>query len=322
MLPPLPETIGFSYGSPAIDAGNNLDVTASTDLDGNPRIVDVPSVPDSGNGTPPIVDMGAYEFQILTYGLTVIRAGSGSGSVSSIPAGIDCGTTCTAQYLPGTLVTLTATPFISSTFTGWSGAVVSMANTITLTADMAKDVTATFTLKTYSITPTAGANGTITPDTPQTVNYGASQMFTITPNIGYHITDVGVDGSSIGAVSAYTFTNVTANHTITAAFGVNASTLYTLTVMLVGKGQGQVASLPPGLTCASGSCTATFAADAVVTLTATPLTATVFAGWSGAVVTTTNPLILTMDATKQVTATFHSYKIFLPLDHSQWVVKA
>jgi hypothetical protein len=49
--------------SPAIDAGNNGAVPAgiTTDLDDNPRFVDLPSVPDTGNGTPPIVDMGAYE---------------------------------------------------------------------------------------------------------------------------------------------------------------------------------------------------------------------------------------------------------------------
>jgi uncharacterized repeat protein (TIGR01451 family) len=48
-------------GSPAIDAGNNDGVTAATDLDGNPRRVDIPTAPDTGNGTAPIVDMGAYE---------------------------------------------------------------------------------------------------------------------------------------------------------------------------------------------------------------------------------------------------------------------
>ena len=47
--------------SPAIDAGNNAAITATTDLDGYPRRMDVPSVPDTGSGTPPIVDMGAYE---------------------------------------------------------------------------------------------------------------------------------------------------------------------------------------------------------------------------------------------------------------------
>jgi len=49
--------------SPAIDAGNNAAVPpgVTTDLDGNSRFVDIPTVPDTGSGTPPIVDMGAYE---------------------------------------------------------------------------------------------------------------------------------------------------------------------------------------------------------------------------------------------------------------------
>ena len=52
-------------GSPCIDAANNLFVPLgiTTDLDGNPRFVDDPDTPDTGNGDPPIVDMGAYEFQ-------------------------------------------------------------------------------------------------------------------------------------------------------------------------------------------------------------------------------------------------------------------
>ncbi len=52
-------------GSPCIDAADNSAVPQdiTTDLDGNPRFVDDPSTPDSGNGVPPIVDMGAYEFQ-------------------------------------------------------------------------------------------------------------------------------------------------------------------------------------------------------------------------------------------------------------------
>ena len=55
----------LAAGSPCIDAGDNTAVPAgiTTDLDGNPRFVDDPSTIDSGNGDPPIVDMGAFEFQ-------------------------------------------------------------------------------------------------------------------------------------------------------------------------------------------------------------------------------------------------------------------
>lgn len=51
--------------SSCIDAGNNYSVTVATDLEGNPRFWDISGVIDTGNGTPPIVDMGAYEVRIL-----------------------------------------------------------------------------------------------------------------------------------------------------------------------------------------------------------------------------------------------------------------
>ena len=56
----------LSPGSPSIDAGDNTAVPLeiTTDLDGNPRFVDDPDTPDTGNGDPPIVDMGAYELQV------------------------------------------------------------------------------------------------------------------------------------------------------------------------------------------------------------------------------------------------------------------
>jgi hypothetical protein len=53
--------------SPAIDAGFNAAITITTDLAGNPRFVDLPTVSDTGSGAPPIVDMGAYERQIYIY---------------------------------------------------------------------------------------------------------------------------------------------------------------------------------------------------------------------------------------------------------------
>ena len=60
--------------SPAIDAGNNAAVPSgvTTDLDGSPRIVDIASVPDTGSGTAPIVDMGAYEAQLYEAQLIVL----------------------------------------------------------------------------------------------------------------------------------------------------------------------------------------------------------------------------------------------------------
>ncbi|MBW8041263.1 MAG: hypothetical protein FVQ85_14840, partial [Planctomycetes bacterium] len=74
---------------------------------------------------------------------------------------------------------------------------------------------------TYSITASAGSGGTISPSGSTQVNSGGAQTYTITSNTGYSISDVLVDGSSVGAVSSYSFTNVTANHTIAASFAIN-----------------------------------------------------------------------------------------------------
>ena len=80
----------------------------------------------------------------------------------------------------------------------------------------------------FNITMSAGANGSITPSgavgNPVVVARGGSQTFTITPNAGYRIADVLVDGGSVGAVGTYTFSNVQANHTISATFAQGAAT--------------------------------------------------------------------------------------------------
>ena len=75
-----------------------------------------------------------------------------------------------------------------------------------------------------TITATAGAGGSITPSGAVAVTPGSSQTFAITPNAGFFLSDVLVDGVSQGAVTTFTFTNVTANHTITASFIVNPTT--------------------------------------------------------------------------------------------------
>lgn len=74
---------------------------------------------------------------------------------------------------------------------------------------------------TYTITATAGTGGSISPSGSVTVNQGASQTFTITPNSNYSIADVIVDGTSQGKTTSYTFSDVTANHTIAATFSYN-----------------------------------------------------------------------------------------------------
>ncbi len=88
-------------------------------------------------------------------------------------------------------------------------------------------------LCTVPITSTAGTNGTITPLGVTNVDYGGDQNYTITPDLGYHIVDVLVDGNSQGAIDNYTFNNVTVSHTISVSFaGLESSISDIITELL------------------------------------------------------------------------------------------
>src|SRR4029450_12280173 len=90
------------------------------------------------------------------YGLTVNIAsglssgGSGSGTITSSPSGINCGSDCSETYSSGTLVSLTAIPASGSTFAGWSGDADCLDGLVTMNAN--KSCTATFKLDTAMLT--------------------------------------------------------------------------------------------------------------------------------------------------------------------------
>jgi hypothetical protein len=86
-------------------------------------------------------------------------------------------------------------------------------------------ISATFGVNTYTITPYVGKHGSVTPGVATSVNYGANKTFKVTPDTGYHISDVLKDGTSIGASSSVTFTSVTANHTLVTTFAINSYTI-------------------------------------------------------------------------------------------------
>ena len=129
-----------------------------------------------------------------------------------------------------------------------------------------------------------------------TVASGASRTFTITPNSGYTISNVAVNGSSVGAVSSYTFSNVTANRTIAATFVATSQTqTYTLSTTTTGTGTGTITRNPTGTT---------FSAGTAVTLTATANANSTFTGWSGACSGTSTTCQVTMNSNTSVGAAF------------------
>ncbi len=110
-------------------------------------------------GTDTVTKTDYIEVRIeFSFPVTVTTTGEGTGIITSSPAGIDCGSTCTYEFSEGSPVTLTAVPDAESAFSGWSGGGCSGIGICTLTMDGAKEVTAEFAIEVIpeeTPTPTA-----------------------------------------------------------------------------------------------------------------------------------------------------------------------
>ena len=115
------------------------------------------------------------------------------------------------------------------TFTGWSGTGLDGENNMTVTIPTGSTGNRTYTAhwryngsghsySYYTIKATAGAGGSISPSGNASVREGRDQTFTITPDKGYAVANVKIDGKSIGAAKSYTFENVSRTHTIEVIF--------------------------------------------------------------------------------------------------------
>ncbi|NMB79971.1 MAG: hypothetical protein GYA23_12860, partial [Methanomicrobiales archaeon] len=185
--------------------------------------------PDSGYHVTHVYVDGVSQGSITTYTFTnvtaahniaaafgvnpVITATAGSGGTIT-PSGavsVDYGTNQTFAITPNAGYHIT-----DVLVDGASQGAVSSYTFTNVVAD--HTISATYAINTYTLTPSAGAHGSISPSGVQTVNYGGSQAFTMTPESGYVVAEVLVDGVSVGAVTSYTFTNVQASHTIAVSF--------------------------------------------------------------------------------------------------------
>ncbi len=144
------------------------------------------------------------------HSLTIGRTGNGHGKVTTSPAG--------PLFKKGTQVTLHAVPDDNSVFTDWSGgcSVPSPTCTISMTAD--RNVTASFSLKTYTIHVHSPINGVIHPSGMIKVPYGEKRKFQVIPLPGFRVSEVLVDKASVGAVNSYTFNTITRDHVLEAVF--------------------------------------------------------------------------------------------------------
>jgi hypothetical protein len=163
--------------------------------------------------------------------LTVTKSGSGSGTVTSSPAGVACGAGCVGSFATGSSVTLTANAAAGSRFAGWSGGGCSGTGTCHVTMNADKAVTATFTLQhTLSVTKAGSGTGSVT-SSPAGINCGSTCAAAFDTGASVTLTataDSGSDftGWSGGGCSGTGTCQVTLNAdtTVTATFTKQAVT--------------------------------------------------------------------------------------------------
>jgi uncharacterized repeat protein (TIGR02543 family) len=148
-------------------------------------------------------------FNAQNYTVTVAANPSNAGSVSG-----------GGSYTYGQTCTVTASANTSYAFTNWTenGSQVSTSASYSFTVTGNRNLVANFAQNTHTIHATAGANGIITPSGTITVAHGANQSFSMIPDSDYEVQEVYIDGNPIGAMTSYTFTNVTTDHYIHVTF--------------------------------------------------------------------------------------------------------
>jgi phospholipase C len=164
--------------------------------------------------------------------LTVADSGNGKGTVTSSPAGISCGGTCTASFTSGTSVALTATPAAGATFNGWSGA-CSGKGSCSVVLNANTTVGASFSLPPANVTVTLAGRGTgaVTSspagiNCPQTctANLGKGAQVTLTASSAAGFPFAGWSGACSGTSATCKFT-VKGSSTVTATFNGSVQSL-------------------------------------------------------------------------------------------------
>jgi subtilisin family serine protease len=238
--------------------------------------------------------------------LMVEKAGNGSGSVSSQPAGIDCGTSCAAWFARGTLVELTAKADRGSEFAGWGGACDGASTSCFVEMADAANVTATFIAKTQLLVFKDGAGAGSVSSTPAAIDCGLDCQENFESPTSLTLIAFADPGSMFarwsGACSGTAPTcsvTVATQTSVTATFSLPA----TITTSVSGSGFGSVTSSPLGINCGS-ECSKTFPRGVAVTLTATPAAGSAFEAWTGACGGQTGPCTIVPESDVSAGATF------------------
>lgn len=231
--------------------------------------------------------------------LTVQRGGTGTGTVKSTPAGIECGLDCAQNYSPGTVITVTATPAAGSAFTGWTGDCAGTAPTTTVTLDAVRTCIATFDLgRVLTVNLKGNGSGSVT---TIPAGIGCPGDCTASYPVGTMVTfRVTADEDSTYYAKLGCKDTVTMDTDLTCPFTFLRNPALTIQI----EGGGSVIASPLGLSC-PGHCTERYSPNSLVTLIAIPDPGRVFVEWgtycSGTFLTAT---VTMLDTDIICTATF------------------
>ncbi|MCX7112801.1 MAG: C39 family peptidase [Proteobacteria bacterium] len=191
-----------------------------------------------------------FDKKITQYQLSVTKSGAGSGIVTSNLSGINCGSTCAANYPSSSIITLNATPATGFTFTGWSGACVSSNSSCTFTMYGLANVTASFgvvaiqprppTPPPVVVPPSTGGSTTIFPEPPSAIRQATLEQC-FSPTTSNHKSEVRVPSvpfqsqleapCSSNNLCQYASANMLTSH----LFGVIPQTVYMTNLAMAAK---------------------------------------------------------------------------------------
>lgn len=276
-----------------------------------------PEVPSKFDGT---VVYGTSTQNTITFGPWVTAAAQNptltvvsdpaAGTVTSSPGDIDCGSTCSQSYAPGTVITLTAVPARDALFANWGGACSGSSTTCTLTLNQSATVIANFGVPAapapanHGLSVVVSGAGSVTSapvgiacGTACSGSYAASATVVLTATPAAGSTFAGWSGACAGTGATCSVAMAQARK-VGAAFAAAG----TRTVSVTGGVGGTVTSVPGGVDCGT-RCVASFAAGSAVTLVARTQPGYRFAGWTGAC-TGTQACDLALSANASVQAAF------------------
>jgi len=252
-------------------------------------------------------------FDLLERPLTVSWKGTGAGTVTSSPAGIECDEDCSASFVRGTTVTLTGTPETGTLAPSWAGCdsvdaehrclvAMSKARAVTVTFDLAEYPLAVKTAGTGTGTVTSSPVGISCPGSCQ-ANFSYGTSVTLGAASGLHTLPVkwlGCDSEPEGECQV----TMSGAREVTAVFNLEPQYVpYTITLRPLGTGKGTVTSAPSGIECGE-TCSAGYIRGTSLTLFATPEAGSEFDHWSVAACGASPLCTTTVKGARKINAVF------------------